>query len=307
LRGEVRSYGNGYILEVASDRSLEVLEDARSIPTDVAWSDNAFGSVKGVVETSYWTGPGSFEAVLRGNSSEGSTGPFRTVIACQRSEELPGAGDTVLAMGLMREGGRMLCYGDGSLTVLMRAVPLTAELISLVDTISRDPMEAPVGPFTVMGYIRSEPGPSSHMTIGESSDGGRLNVRVRLPEGTPVLHKGDLVELRNSTLYWDTDQARYGLGPEEVTIVAPYGPWKLDLGTAGDRIRFYLGSMVSIDGTLLSVDGETYLTDDGSVLQIRNLTGGMKDGATGTMVGTLEFDGVTTRLFIDAGKGVWTV
>ncbi len=305
LKGEVRSYGNGLILDVASERSMEVRRRPGGPDDAQVWTENTIGTFQGIVETAYWTGPGSFEAVIRSNSSDASTGPLRTVLICQRVDRLPGTGDLVRASGLRRDEGSVLCYGDSSLMVLLRAVPRTADLMSLVDLISRSPADAPVGPFTVRGYLRSEPGNSSYLTVGEGPDGGRLNIRVRIPKGTYTLHRGDLVELKNSTLYWDTDQMRYALQVREVVLLGPYGPWKLDLGGAGDQLRYYVGTPLSISGTISILDGTAYLTDEGSELLLKNLTAEMVDGASGTLICPLEFDGQTTRLFMDAGKGEW--
>lgn len=306
LKGEVRQYGNGFILEVASGRSLQVMKRSDGQDGPMPWTENTIGTFQGMVETAYWTGPGSFEAVIRANSSNPGTGPLRTVLECRRVDRIPGPGDLVMAKGLRRAEGIVLCYGDRSLKVLLKAVPMTADLMSLVDIISSSPTEAPVGPFTVGGYLRSEPGISNYLSIGESPDGGRLNIRVRLPEGTVPLHRGDLVELRNSTLYWDTDQMRYALDPREVVLLVPYGPWKLDLGSAGDQLRYYVGTLVSISGTISILDGTAYLNDDGSELLLKNLTTEMTEGVSGTLIGPLEFDGETIRLFMDVGKGEWS-
>ncbi|MCU0799323.1 MAG: hypothetical protein MUC62_06585 [Candidatus Thermoplasmatota archaeon] len=305
LKGEVRSYGNGFILEVPSKRSLEVIEGAEAHDDSGPWTENTIGTLQGMVETAYWTGPGSSETVIRANSSDALKGPLRTVLICRRVDHLPGAGDLVLAQGLRKSEGNVLCYGDSSLKVLFKAVPRTADLISLVEQISRSPTDAPIGPFTIMGYLRSEPGTSRYLTVGESPDGGRLNIRVRIPEGTVPVHRGDLVELRNCTLFWDTDQMRYALEPREMVLLGPYGPWKLDLGSVGDQLRYYIGTPVSISGTICIIDGTAFLKDDGSELLLINHTAEMVEGASGTLIGPLGFDGLTTRLFMDVGKGEW--
>jgi hypothetical protein len=211
----------------------------------------------------------------------------------------------VEAVGLMKSDGRALCYGDPSFHVVLRAVPRTGNLISLADSIGRSPADAPVGPISVMAYLRSEPGTSRYLAVGEAPEGGRLNIRVRTIAGAPQIHRGDLVELRNSTLYWDTDQMRYALEPQEVLIIEPYGPWKLDLGGAADQLRYYIGTPVALSGNISVMDGTTYLTDDGASLLLVNVTAGMLDGASGTLIGTISFDGPTTRLYMDAGKGEW--
>jgi hypothetical protein len=305
LRGEVRAYGDGCLLEVASERSIEVIEEGRPERSDAGPGGTGMVLVHGTVETVSRTEWSAFELVLRANTSEEGTGWTRLTLECLRMEDVPAAGDRVEAIGLAMEDGKVLCYGDPSLSVVMKAVPRTADLISLVSSIGMSPDNAPVGPFTVMAYLRSEPGTSRYLAVGESPEGGSLNIRVRLEQAPEGLHRGDLVELSNCTLYWDTDQMRYALDPTDVLLIEPHGPWKLDLGGIGDQLRFYIGSQVALSGNITIIEGVPYLTDEGTCLLLSNATEKMYDGASGTLIGTLSYDGPATRLYMDAGKGDW--
>lgn len=307
LKGEVRPYGDSCLLEVASERSFEVLDRGDLHPFTGTWQENTIASFNGTVETASSTWFSLSELVIRTCPSEAGASWTRVSLDCLRVDPMPGTGDEVYITGLLKGDGRVLCYGDRSVCVTSKAVPLTADLMSLADTISRSPSEAPVGPFTLKAYLRSEPASSGYLSVGESPEGGLLNIRAHTLLPNQGLHRGDLVELRNCTLYWDMEQMRYSLEALEVLLIEPYGPWKLDLGGASDQLRYFVGTPVALQGTIHALDGATLLIDDGSAILLKNVTEDMIEGASGTLTGVVSFDGTNTRLCMDAGKGEWAV
>ncbi|RLF59109.1 MAG: hypothetical protein DRN37_04195 [Thermoplasmata archaeon] len=297
--GEVLDDGYGITITVQSDRGIDVVRRASTLNTrtDVKVAEASLLNGTIVYASSGFGSGRELEVVME---EEGRT-MFIDVDLIRSDCDLR-SGDIVRMEGLMYPGGRMICFGEGSVEVLSRPEPATSALLSVIEGAALSPSDLPGGKMDLKAYIRYEPS-SRTIYVSDEPAGSLISIKVLLPERNPLIHMGDLVELHNTTFRWDAEQVRYTLLAESAEVISPHGPWRVDLSNLEYGVSPYEGAMVLIEGYIVREGDAVFVVDDGAKLEMRG-TGEYVEGERSEVRGRIRMDPEGNAFYLEACEDV---
>jgi len=267
LKGEVFSYGETVSMTVQNENGIELENEVELRSYDRSLPNGTFVFFNGTITSTVTTGWSSFDLEIR--SGEG----MDTRIIHMSIEE-PGydvkIGDTIRVEGMKEGSNSVISYGDRAAILLYRPESRAASLLQLIRDVEDSPFNMPTGLLDIEGYVKYEP-TSRTLYLSDEPEGSSISIKVELPEPDPMIHKGDLVRIVNSTIDWDEKGLRFMISSEYCQVLEPYGPWYLILDSLPYGISQFENAMVVLKGEVGSADGIFRLVDGGSSIELRSI------------------------------------
>ena len=167
---------------------------------------------------------------------------------------------------------------------------------------SQSPAGAPLYPMDISAYVIYEPMGTS-LYVSEAAQGGSISIRVNMPQPSEMIHKGDLVELINSTLSWIPEKARYELNADTVRVTDPHGPWMLNLEALEWGVSEFEGCQVVMEGQIEKRPNATILKDGEYSIRLKGYDH-LRTGEISTVTGEIVFDPEKNIYLLDSGDSV---
>lgn len=294
VKGEVFSSDGSFSITVQSDSGVQKIGEME---------ETAFGrdSIAGSIVT--------FQGNLVSKDSggwndeeciimvEGDDGPLFVDVTISRVDEEFHNGDLISFFGYLWEGGDVLCYGDSSVELIYRPESATSSLVALIDRLKDDQNDIPAGKMNIRSYVKYEP-VSKSLYISDEVEGSAISVKVILPDPDPLIHKGDLIELINTTILWDPQSLRYEFHAEWASVILPYGPWRLGLDNLDFGVSSYENTEVILTGEpVLTGDGK-FLNNGNSRIELRSIDT-IPMGRDIELRGYIRFDPMTNSFYLE--------
>lgn len=265
LTGEVFGTGGSYSITVQSDTSIEKREKENEIPFKKDMDQGGITFFEGNVVKSTSGGWNQNDHVVLVETEEG---PFYVDVTAQRMDEELKTGDLAFFKGCIMDNNSIMCYGDRSVKLIYRPESETTSLTALLERMQDSPGDVPAGKMDINAYIKYEP-LSVSVYISDEAEGSSISIKAVIPEPNPLLHKGDLINLYNSTVNWDPQSLRYELRSEGAQVLIPHGPWHIRLGNLEYGVSSYENTEVVMGGEPVSLNGTIYLLDGDSRIELR--------------------------------------
>jgi hypothetical protein len=298
VTGDVYGQDGCYSLTVQSDSGLEMKGKLKNITLTKDLPVGSIVSFEGSIASitpSGWND--KFLTVLVSTDEE----VFYSQVTVSRIEEEMRCGDIVQMTGFLENRTDVRCYGDTSFELLFRPEPEASSLLHLLDRMEEGTDDIPSGVFDISAYVKYEPS-SRNLYITDEPEGTSISVKAVLPEPNPLVHKGDLISLVNSTLMWDPSSLRFSIMVERVEVIAPHGPWKLRLDNLEYGVSSYENSLVLISGEPFEIDGCRYLRNGQSSIRIED-NSTIPLGRELEIGGKIKFDTIENIYYLE----VWEV
>ncbi|MFW3147306.1 MAG: hypothetical protein ACMUIE_10920 [Thermoplasmatota archaeon] len=296
VKGEVFLSHGEPTLTVQSEGSIEKVSGGQISPFDGLWVVGEAYWFKGSVASVQWNSYGDGSVLVRTSGSTGGNGSQFQLRVYSFDEDIR-AGDQVNITGLVTGEREVLSFGSRSIQITGRSSSVSASIERLIEEMRFSPEDGPSTPVTLQGYLKYEPAGRSFY-LSDVPEGSTISIKVVHNGDAPGLHKGDLVEITNCSMIWDPSGMRYHLEPGSVSLVEQYGPWSLSIGSLEGGVEMFNLCSVSIEGYIHEEGGRTYLLDQGSRLEIRNITAGPGQDLL-TLVGTVMLDPELNSYYLD--------
>ncbi len=293
-KGEVFSSDGSFSITVQSDSGVQKIDE---IEETVFGRDSIPGSIvtfQGNLVSKVSGGWNDDECVIM---VEGDDGPLYVDVTISRVEEEFHNGDLISFSGYLWESGDVLCYGDSSVELIYRPESATSSLVALIDRLEDDQNDIPAGKMNIRSYVKYEP-VSKSLYVSDEVEGSTISVKVILPDPDPLIHKGDLIELINTTILWDPQSLRYEFHAEWVSVILPYGPWRLRLDNLDFGVSSYENTEVILTGEPMMIGDEQFLYNENSRIELRSIEP-IPMGRDIEMRGNIGFDPLTNSFYLE--------
>lgn len=295
--GELFGSRDNFRMTVDSDRGIEVTES--KTPLDIMDSSpGSICSLTGTVSTCRPTYDDGFQASVYRRSGEDL---LLYEVTSRENGEVPRSGSTINITGLLSGNNSVISFGH-SMEIISQPDSTDSTLESLVEEMSQSPAGAPLYPMDISAYVIYEPMGTS-LYVSEAAQGGSISIRVNMPQPSEMIHKGDLVELINSTLSWIPEKARYELNADTVRVTDPHGPWMLNLEALEWGVSEFEGCQVVMEGQIEKRPNATILKDGEYSIRLKGYDH-LRTGEISTVTGEIVFDPEKNIYLLDSGDSV---
>ena len=253
--GEPFGSGGEVTMTVDSDKCLELMDFKEPLEIE----DGLPGSIcslTGTISTCRTTYDEGFSASVYRRCGEDIM--LYEVISSE-SMVTPFAGSMVNITGLLSGNNSLISFGE-SVQVISEPRSTDSSLGMLVEEMRSSPGRAPLYPMDITAYVSYEP-MGTTLYVSEEPQGGKISIRVNILKPNDLIHKGDLIELVNSTLLWDPEKARYELQTDTVRVTEAHGPWVLNLESLEWGVSEFEGCQVILEGLIEIENGSTVISD----------------------------------------------
>lgn len=285
IKCEVFSSDGSTRLTLNSEKDIEILEDMEPVLPGNLTPINSFISMNGTVIDIQYSGWNSIDVTIF--RSYGGTQNYSDIKLINMHSKIK-RGDLVTINGFLNENSEIIAYGDDAWELDFRPGSKTVMLDELLSEVSESPGITPGSIYNIEGYVKYEP-LSTTIYLSDEPQGSPVSIKVLMDEPDPRIHKGDLIEIENSTILWDGEGLRYYFSCEFVSILEPYGPWNLNLDNLPYGISEYENAQVTLSGEVLKNEDRYYLQSGGSIIELRS-DNAIPMGGERTFTGPVKYD-----------------
>lgn len=270
VKGEVFSSSGDPVLTVQSESSIERINEYEPSLFEGHWKAGRAFRFRGTIAGVQWNSYDDSSVLVRTSGTSGGNGSIFRLTILSFNEDVR-TGDQLNIAGIVTGETEVLSFGKGSVIITGRSTAVSTSLERLIEDMRFTPEDRPGTPITLHGYLKYEPAGRSFY-ISDVPEGSTVSVKVYHGGDAPELHKGDLVEVTNCSLVWDPSGMRFQLEPEEVLLMERYGPWSVGLGSLEYGIEQFHLCIVTVEGYIHEESDVSYIMDQESRLEVRNVT-----------------------------------